>query len=630
MLLRAGIMIPILAIFTDYPATVTFALLTCNILTFLWFVILRPGKTKTKNSFICLREAIILCINGLYTALAYEKFESEFCGKLIIGAMIGVYLIEIIAGMIDTVSSLVEWIKQFKCENNREKCYPDLDISQQKIKQIEPKKYSTRSLRRMMTRQCTPEKLPNESRDMEITRKESIKNPIDRHCSTISVRDVIVRPSLQKVVEEPTYYENSREELIQAHSGRKLTIIDSQGQKFIKLFHLFISNMYLLITYHRIISVRYNTRNLHNHKQEYIMENAKVIKASIPPFFQRSPTLACFFNSFSTSNVIYTYHIPTGSAAKITVNGIYNAMAIDCITLGDYFYRIGGCYGSINVYCTKLTPPFTTYQKCNLVYPVSGSVSTSLFSAVIYTVGSFGSYGSPRGICQKYIATKDKWFVLKPLIVPCACIALCTFDERFIYAIGGLTYGRTFSKAIELFDAFDEDAGWKMLNNITGIDGADLKMGAWVVQISNGDILIMGGTESSHLKVHNKVHTLNLTEKEIKLMRKTELAKPGEFYLPSPVYKGRFYNMLVVNGDQGEMDIQSFGILKRDSKLIKFKDVWSECSNHTISLEKSFKPTKQLTTLFLSGWRSQRKNIKIRAKFLYWEPFSIPQRFFIG
>eukprot|EP01022_Parablepharisma_sp_SALTPOND_P000964 TRINITY_DN105351_c0_g1_i1.p1 TRINITY_DN105351_c0_g1~~TRINITY_DN105351_c0_g1_i1.p1 ORF type:complete len:373 (+),score=11.31 TRINITY_DN105351_c0_g1_i1:78-1121(+) len=322
-------------------------------------------------------------------------------------------------------------------------------------------------------------------------------------------------------------------------------------------------------------------------------------KASIPPFFQRPLTLEWFLNSWSKSNTMYTYHIPTGSAAKITVEGIYSAMGIDSITLGDYFYRIGGGFGSTKVYSTKLTPPFTTSQKCSLPYPVGASVSTSLFSAAIYTVGSVDLNARPSGVCQKYIVVKDKWFILKPLNVSRACVALCTFDERFIYAIGGLHYGETSSKAIERFDGLDEDSGWKLLNDIKGIDAVELKMGTWVVQISNGDLLIMGGTEPNLSAVYKKVHALNLTENEIKLMRKTELAEPGEFYLPSPVYKGRFYNTTIVNGDQGEINIHVFGIIKRDSKVIKSKDIWNECPTHTVSVQKPMKSSKQLTIFLL-------------------------------
>ncbi len=70
------------------------------------------------------KEFIILLISVLYIFLATSRSEHDIYGYLIVGAMVGVYGVEIVGILLDTAFSVVECVGNFKRSRELAKCRP--------------------------------------------------------------------------------------------------------------------------------------------------------------------------------------------------------------------------------------------------------------------------------------------------------------------------------------------------------------------------------------------------------------------------------------------------------------------------------------------------------------------------
>ncbi len=112
-LIRVALAIPLLVVMSPYPSGQSIGFLLYNIAVATWFVWFRPGKSLLKNIFVCIREGFILVINGLYIFLTFDSGKGDFYGTLIVGCMMAVYVLEMAAGMIETICFVVIWIKEW-------------------------------------------------------------------------------------------------------------------------------------------------------------------------------------------------------------------------------------------------------------------------------------------------------------------------------------------------------------------------------------------------------------------------------------------------------------------------------------------------------------------------------------
>eukprot|EP01022_Parablepharisma_sp_SALTPOND_P015871 TRINITY_DN2275_c2_g1_i1.p8 TRINITY_DN2275_c2_g1~~TRINITY_DN2275_c2_g1_i1.p8 ORF type:complete len:231 (+),score=13.94 TRINITY_DN2275_c2_g1_i1:3696-4388(+) len=135
MLLRVACAIPLLVVMSPYPVVQSIGFTVYNALVSMWFLVLRPGKGKLKNIFVCIREFLILTINGLYTMLSFEAGEIELYSKVIVAAMMAIYALEMASGLIGTIMAIAEWIGSL-C-NNSEKVSPEQENQDVKEKEID-------------------------------------------------------------------------------------------------------------------------------------------------------------------------------------------------------------------------------------------------------------------------------------------------------------------------------------------------------------------------------------------------------------------------------------------------------------------------------------------------------------
>ncbi len=112
MLIRVGIAIPLLVVMTPYPIVQSIGFMVCNVAASAWFIKYRPGKSKLKNVFVCIREALILAVNGLFVKLTFAEDSADLYGQIIVYTMMSIYAFEMAAGLIESAKSIIEWLRE--------------------------------------------------------------------------------------------------------------------------------------------------------------------------------------------------------------------------------------------------------------------------------------------------------------------------------------------------------------------------------------------------------------------------------------------------------------------------------------------------------------------------------------
>ncbi len=135
MTLRVAFAIPLLVIMSDHPTVQSTGFLLLNLLVFSWFVVLRPGDGAMRNVMITLREGLIIIINCLYAVLAFDSGDTDFYGIVIVASMVGVYLLEMLSGLIDTILTVASWIRD--CCQRDAKSKSEAEISSSEVSPVD-------------------------------------------------------------------------------------------------------------------------------------------------------------------------------------------------------------------------------------------------------------------------------------------------------------------------------------------------------------------------------------------------------------------------------------------------------------------------------------------------------------
>ncbi len=112
--------------------------------------------------------------------------------------------------------------------------------------------------------------------------------------------------------------------------------------------------------------------------------------------------------------------------------------------------------------------PDTGFKRTNLPNLTNGrrlSAAALLDGKYLYHIGGL-DYGESFVCARKLFLTKQDlgWVCLPNLNEKVGCCAICTFDSRFFYRVGGYTGGfGVYSDRIERLDTFEEDRGWSFL-----------------------------------------------------------------------------------------------------------------------------------------------------------------------
>lgn len=122
----------------------------------------------------------------------------------------------------------------------------------------------------------------------------------------------------------------------------------------------------------------------------------------------------------------------------------------------------------------------------------------------IYAIGGYTDQDEFTSSCEKYCPREDCWTQLPSLKTPCHNSSTCTFNNRYIYRIGGKL---DYSKVIERIDRFDVSLNkWEEIHldfsNIGMASKAYFRINSLSasVQVSYDSILVFGGTLEQYTK----------------------------------------------------------------------------------------------------------------------------------
>ena len=86
--------------------------------------------------------------------------------------------------------------------------------------------------------------------------------------------------------------------------------------------------------------------------------------------------------------------------------------------------------------------------------------SLSTLNGFIYVVGSFVN-NQVSGDCERYDVGQDKWSLIASLNVSRSGVALCAFNDQYLFAFGGRVNQKDYIDVIEVYDA--KRNVWKQL-----------------------------------------------------------------------------------------------------------------------------------------------------------------------
>ncbi len=114
--IRVALAIPLLVIMSAQPVVQAAGFGLLNLLVFAWVIVLKPGNGMLKRIFLCIREALILGINGVYMYMAIKNDDLDLNASIVVILMIAVYVFEMLSGLIDTVIMIIGHVRGFFCE----------------------------------------------------------------------------------------------------------------------------------------------------------------------------------------------------------------------------------------------------------------------------------------------------------------------------------------------------------------------------------------------------------------------------------------------------------------------------------------------------------------------------------
>jgi len=208
------------------------------------------------------------------------------------------------------------------------------------------------------------------------------------------------------------------------------------------------------------------------------------------------PKLHLFFpiNNQSKSVEIKYFNLPNFYDSCIIQNTVYITGGYEDLKANN------NCYG-INI--EKIIPnkKITAERKSDMKFSKFNHTLLPISGNLLYSLGGFSlnshSEKIDLPICESYNLEMNFWEDLPNLNEPRGAISGCLFEKRFVYAFGGLSVGKgTVSNIIEIFDIFNQSAGWVIIKP----EGELLpRHSSATIQMSENSILIFGGYNEKSL-----------------------------------------------------------------------------------------------------------------------------------
>lgn len=145
--------------------------------------------------------------------------------------------------------------------------------------------------------------------------------------------------------------------------------------------------------------------------------------------------------------------------------------------------------------------------------------SLAVLNDEIYAIGGYTDFSESTATCEKYSPKDDCWSQLPSLKTPCQDSSVCTFNNRYIYRIGGKA---GFDTLLERIDRFDTSTNkWEDITlDLSTISPSSrayfriLSMSA-SVQVSHDSILVFGGTHEDYSNKSSSSYVLRLKRNNI-------------------------------------------------------------------------------------------------------------------
>ena len=170
-----------------------------------------------------------------------------------------------------------------------------------------------------------------------------------------------------------------------------------------------------------------------------------------------------------------------------------------------------------------------------MIYPRADH-SLCLLNGHIYAIGSF-VHNQCNMSCEKFDPQQNIWSPIANLNIGRAGAALCTFDNKYIYAFGGRDGQQQIIPQIEIYSTeFDR---WEIMPPCSNQSFFTPSYMSLAMQISETEIMIFGGKSKKTNLVTKNSYILN-TERGF-FIEGPPLRNPSSFMNVPVTHKDNFY-----------------------------------------------------------------------------------------
>lgn len=196
----------------------------------------------------------------------------------------------------------------------------------------------------------------------------------------------------------------------------------------------------------------------------------------------------------------YVYYWKADTLYVYFINSKKNTRGMDYLTE----YSFGCCMWKNRIYfsgggkneeyyaktteCEIQESNITSRSLADMLKPKCSHTLVVLNGRYIFSLGGFID-GRDSNYCEAYSVDKNKWMAVNPLNEHKAYVIACTFQNRFVYCIGGR--GCTVNYSVEIYDGLFPENGWIAKKIVNQIEGLTKNNYGEAIQSSNIEIIIL-------------------------------------------------------------------------------------------------------------------------------------------
>jgi len=139
----------------------------------------------------------------------------------------------------------------------------------------------------------------------------------------------------------------------------------------------------------------------------------------------------------------------------------------------------------------------------------------------LYAIGGFTEHQEFTTSCEKYNPQTNAWTQLPSLRLPCHSACTCTFNNRYIYRIGGKLNRDQLNEHIDRLDTLTSPLRWEEIHIKTTSISPQARSffrilsNSACVQVSHDSILVFGGTYEDYATKSNGSYIIKLKKDNI-------------------------------------------------------------------------------------------------------------------